>query len=151
MATAPIPPTQSEIAERILQEHGALRQKVHRIHSVLAEPNPNRAEIESLLREFLNALVIHFANEEEDGFFTEVISRAPQHTGRAGALCVEHQQLLRETEELCRFAEAGSPSMPWWRELNARCHEFSKRLMHHESEENRLLQEVHSLDIGLGD
>ena len=70
-----ISPTPSETVERIIQEHAALRQKVHGIHSVLAEHDPNPAEIETLLCEFRNALVIHFANEEEeDGFFAEVSS-----------------------------------------------------------------------------
>jgi hypothetical protein len=70
---------------------------------------------------------------------------------RAGKLCIEHRQLLHEAEELCQFAAAGSPSMPWWRELRSRCHEFCKRLMHHESEENRLLQETHQSDVGAYD
>jgi hypothetical protein len=71
--------------------------------------------------------------------------------GQAGKLCIEHKQMLRDADELCRFAAAGSPSMPWWRELRTRCHEFSKRLMHHEHEENKLLQEAHQTDIGAYD
>jgi hypothetical protein len=59
--------------------------------------------------------------------------------------------MLRDADELCRFAAAGSPSMPWWRELSLRCHEFSKRLMQHEHEENRLLQEARQSDIGVCD
>jgi hypothetical protein len=142
---------QSELAERVTREHEALRNKVHMIHSVLAQPEPTTVEIETLLREFLNTLFVHFSTEEDDGFFDEVTSLAPRLASQAGKLCVEHQQLLREADELCRFAAAGSPSMPWWRELHARCHEFSKRLMHHESEENKLLQEAHQSDIGACD
>jgi iron-sulfur cluster repair protein YtfE (RIC family) len=143
--------TQSEAIERIMQEHEALRNKVHKIHSVLAKPEPTRNEIEALLSEFQNALRVHFSEEETEGFFDEVTAQAPRLTTEAGKLCIEHRQLLREAEELCRFAAAGSPSMPWWRELRSRCHEFSKRLMHHESEENGLLQEAHQSDIGTND
>ena len=46
-----------------------LRDKVQRIHSVLAEPEPAQAEIDALLREFLNTLIVHFSNEENEGFF----------------------------------------------------------------------------------
>jgi hypothetical protein len=76
---------------------------------------------------------------------------APQFTDRAGSLCKEHRKLLVEAVELCRFAAAGTPSMAWWRELSTRCQDFSRRLMHHESEENRLLQQAYLEDIGTHD
>lgn len=143
--------TQSEIIEQIMQEHDALRDKVRRIHAVLAQSVPAPDEVETLLREFLTTLVVHFSNEEDEGFFREVTAHAPRLAGQAGKLCVEHRQMLQEANELCRFAAAGSPSMLWWRELSTRCHEFSKRLMHHEVEENKLLHESHQVDIGVCD
>jgi hemerythrin len=142
---------QSEIVERIMEEHDALRDKVARIHSVLADPAPNKNEIDELLREFLRALIVHFANEEEEGFFDEVAAKAPYLAGSAAKLCVEHRQMLQDAKELCRFAAAGSPSMPWWRELNTRCYAFSARFMNHECQENKLLHEAHKVDIGAYD
>jgi hypothetical protein len=143
--------TETEIVEQIMHEHDALRDKVRRIHAVLAEPGPAQDEIEELLREFLTTLVVHFSNEENEGFFREVTAHAPRLAGRAGKLCVEHRQMLHDANELCRFATAGSPSIPWWRELSSRCHEFSKRLMRHEAEENKLLHESRVADIGVCD
>ena len=143
--------TQSEAIEKIMQEHDALRDKVRRIHTVLASPEPAQDEIDALLREFLNALIAHFSSEEDDGFFEEITAYAPRLASQAGKLCIEHKELLHEVDELCRFVAAGSPSITWWRELNSQCHEFSKRLMHHECEENRLLQEAHQSDIGAYD
>jgi iron-sulfur cluster repair protein YtfE (RIC family) len=143
--------SQSNVIDRVLQEHNALRDKVSQIHSILASPEPSQDEIETLLREFLNAMLVHFSNEENEGFFDQVTAHSPRLAGQAGKLCVEHKQMLREAEELCRFAAAGSPSMPWWRELRSKCHEFSKRLMHHEHEENKLLQEAYQTDIGAYD
>ena len=141
----------SEVIEKTIQEHDALRDKVRRIHTVLAGREPAKIEVETLLREFLNALLVHFSSEEDDGFFEEVASHAPRLSSQAGRLCIEHKQLLHEADELCRFAAAGSPSMLWWRELSSRCHEFSRRLMQHEREENKLLQESHQTDIGACD
>jgi iron-sulfur cluster repair protein YtfE (RIC family) len=135
----------------MLREHNALRDKVRRIHTIMAQPDPAPNEIESLLREFSHALLVHFTNEEREGFLDAVTAHSPRLAGRAGAFCVEHRELLREADELYRFATAGSPSMPWWRELKSRCHEFSKRLMHHEHEENMLLQDAHQTDIGTCD
>jgi hypothetical protein len=139
--------TETEIVEQVMHEHDALRDKVRRIHAVLTKPGPAQDEIDELLREFLTTLVVHFANEENEGFFREVTACAPQLAERAGKLCVEHRQMLHDAKELCRFAAAGSPSMPWWRELRSRCHEFSKRLMEHEVEEHKLLHESHLADM----
>jgi iron-sulfur cluster repair protein YtfE (RIC family) len=139
--------SQADVAENIIREHDALRHKVRAIHSVLSERDPNPGEIEALLREFLNALVVHFANEEDTGFFHKVAVQSPRLAETAGRLSVEHRELLHEAEELCRFAEAGAPSMPWWRELQSRCHNFNQRLMHHESEEHHLLQHSQRTEI----
>lgn len=139
--------TETEIVEQIMHEHDALRDKVRHIHAVLSEPAPAQDDVEELLRDFLTTLVVHFSNEENDGFFGKVTAHAPQLAGQAGKLCVEHRQMLHDAAELCRFAAAGSPSMPWWRELRSRCHEFSKRLMQHEVEEHKLLHESRLADI----
>ncbi len=139
--------TEREIVEQIMHEHDALRDKLHRIHAVLSEPGPAQDEIEALLRKFLTTLVIHFSNEENEGFFREVTACAPLLKERAGKLCVEHRQMLHDASELCRFAAAGSPSIPWWRELSSRCNAFSKRLMQHEVEESKLLHESHLADM----
>jgi iron-sulfur cluster repair protein YtfE (RIC family) len=142
----------SETVERVMQEHDALRDKVQRINTVLADPVPDKHEGEKLLREFMTALIVHFSSEEdEEGFFAEVMKWAPRLSGQADQLYVEHRQLLHDAEELCRFASAGSPSMPWWRELQSRTHEFCRRLMKHEHDENKLLQEAHQRDIGTYD
>lgn len=142
----------SEAVLRVLDEHEALRNKLRQIHAVLGGSEPSNSEVGALLNEFQTALTMHFENEEEaEGFFNEVTSQAPRLADRAGKLCIEHQHLLHEADELCRFAAAGSPSMQWWRELKSRCHAFSKQLMHHESEEHELLQETHQDDLGTND
>lgn len=137
---------ETEIVEQILHEHDVLRDKLKHIHAVLAEP-PVQNEIEALLREFLTTLVVHFSNEEDEGFFREVTACAPFLKDRAAKLCVEHRQMLHDANELCRFAAAGSPSIPWWRELKSRCQEFSRRVMQHELDESKLLHESHLADI----
>ncbi len=148
MTTTDGPLPQPGVADRIVQEHGALRQKIEGINSVLSGPRPEPTEVDCLLREFLTALQVHFTTEENEGFFTEIVMNAPQHAERAGELCIEHRQLLHDADDLCRFAEAGSPSMPWWRELSGRCREFTKRLTRHEREEHRLRDEAYHAGMG---
>ena len=140
-----------DVAERIKQEHDALRDKLRQIHAALAVRELEPDELRELLREFQIALGVHFSTEEEsEGFFESVTAHAPRLSGKAGQLCVEHNELLRKAAELCRFAAAGSPSLTWWRELNSRCHEFSRQLMQHESEESQLLQEAYQDDLSGG-
>jgi hypothetical protein len=142
-----------QVLEKIKVEHDALRNKLGRIHACLVGPQIAAEDIVKLLREFRGALAVHFSNEEEsEGFFASVTAHAPRLAHQAGRLCVEHEALLRKADELCRFASAGSPSMTWWRELSTRCQEFSRQLMHHESEENNLLQRAYLEDLGgIGD
>jgi hypothetical protein len=140
-----------DMAESIKQEHEALRDKLRQIHDVLAGREIASHEIAIHLDEFQNALAVHFANEEEsEGFFESVTAHSPRLSHQAGLLCVEHKELLRKATELCRFAAAGCPSMPWWRELSSRCHAFSRQLMQHENEESKLLQQAYQDDLGGG-
>jgi hemerythrin len=141
--------TGQDVAEKIKCEHEALRDKLRQIHAVLAGREIAADEIAVLLREFQSALAVHFSNEEEsEGFFESVTAHSPRLAHRAGQLCIEHETLMRKATELCRFASAGSPSMTWWRELSSRCHEFSRQLMQHESEESKLLQQAYQDDLG---
>jgi hypothetical protein len=104
------------------------------------------------LHEFQSALMVHFSNEEEaEGFFEQVTTHAPRLSNQAGHLCVEHEELMRKSAELCQFAAAGCASMTWWRELSTRCHQFSRQLMKHESEESKLLQQAYLEDISAND
>jgi hypothetical protein len=140
-----------DVAEKIKQEHGELRDKLGRIHAVLAVRELEADEVRELLHEFQYALTVHFSDEEEsDGFFEGVTRHAPRLAHEAGRLCQEHEHLLHKADELCRFALSGSPSLAWWRELNSRCHAFSRQLMRHESAESELLQEAYQEDLGGG-
>ena len=142
------PTSQSVVVDQIMYEHEQLREKVQRIHTVLAQPEPSAAEIRTVLDEFRTALVVLFSNEEDEGFFAEIKVHSPKLADRAAKLCLEHRQLVHDADELCRFAAAGTPSIPWWRELSSRCQAFSKRLIQHEHEESKLLVDSHHADIG---
>jgi len=90
--------TSREIFERIKQEHDSLREKVRRIHDVLAGPEIAAEEMTRLLREFHNALTVHFSNEESDGFFEE---------HHCGFRCLCHAEAKRPTDQADR---AGLPA-----------------------------------------
>jgi iron-sulfur cluster repair protein YtfE (RIC family) len=140
-----------EVLENIQREHEALRESIAHIHQLLAAHNTPGDELATQLHRLHTALVEHFWHEEHEGFFDEVVSQAPRLTPQAHKLCAEHQEMLHTASELSRFASAGAGSETWWRELNSRFHVFSKQLMHHEGEENSLLQQAFQVDIGAHD
>lgn len=143
--------TDHEVFKQMHQEHEALRAKLGRIHDLFQDTTPAPSEIKSLLKDFEVALALHFFNEETEGFFEDVTNHSPALAAEADRLCVEHRELQHEAAELRRFAAAGCPSIIWWRELAARCHTFSHKLMVHESAESRLLQIAYRQDIGVVD
>lgn len=144
------PPDHDSI-ELTQKEHEELRSKLGRIHHALPESEGRRAEIESLLRDLRDALAAHFDHEEHKGFFHDITERAPRLNPQADKLCTEHEEMLQTADELVQLVSAGASSENWLPEVHARFREFSKRLMHHESEENGLLQQAFQEDIGSND
>jgi hypothetical protein len=140
-----------EALENTKQEHDALRDKLRRIHEVMIGVEIKADAIATLLLDLKNALQAHFANEESGGFFNQLTTHSPHLAYQTDTLCVEHGQLLYKAMELYQFATAGSRSMDWWRALGYQFHAFSRELMHHESEENKLLQQIYQDDIGTSD
>ena len=129
-----------QVCDKVHREHEALREELRQIHNVLKGPVPAPSEIAELLQEFEESLLAHFQMEETDGFFEPGRNVAPPLEGEANRLCNEHHLLRHQAADLCHFAASGDYSLPWWRELGARCHAFSQKLMHHESAENRLVE-----------
>ncbi len=139
------------VAFTIKHEHDALRDKLRRIHNVIESTKPSAKEVEDLLRDYYRLLEFRFLAEETDAFFHEISEKALHLLAEAKRLCEGHRQLLSDAAELCRFANAGSPSVPWWRELRTRCHEFTQRLRLHEEKEKELLQEARQTYLAGGD
>jgi iron-sulfur cluster repair protein YtfE (RIC family) len=142
---------EAEVFENIQREHEELRENIAHIHQLLAAHNTPGDELATQLHHLHTALVEHFWHEEHKGFFDEVVAQAPQLTRQAHKLCAEHQEMLHTASELARFAAAGAGSETWWRELSSRFHVFGKQLMHHEGEENSLLQQAYQDDVGTHD
>jgi len=94
---------------------------------------------------------MHFDQEETSGFFKEIVERAPRLSDRADALIQEHAELRETIRQLVEQARKNRKSSNWWDETEDAFHDFSKRLMRHESEENSLLQEAYGVDIGSQD
>jgi hypothetical protein len=141
----PEPQDQSAI-KRVEREHEELRAIIGAIHKNLAEPSPPATIVREHLAILCDKLECHFRTEEDDGFFSQITDQAPRLSDQADKLCDEHGTMLEEARAITNKAILGE-----WPNVQQAFHKFSKRLMHHESEEIEMLQKAYWEDIGPAD
>lgn len=104
-----------------------------------------------MLSAFRELLFSHFRSEERDGFFEQIVARAPQLSRQADVLTREHAALLDELDRLIRSVQGVSGRPLCWQTLGMSFDGFTKNLMHHESAENGILQQAYVDDLGTKD
>ena len=138
--------------ERLLVEHRELKVLLGRIDRALAERSDTIAQIGELLGQLGDRLVKHFATEEDDGYFAEALTHAPQLISTANQLLAQHPRLCSAAQQVAdegRNRPATDPE--WWDRTIERFRAFRDELLKHETRENVLLQEAYSQDIGSHD
>lgn len=140
-----------ESFEQIRREHAELRELLGSVSRALADREISLEQASEMFTSLRGQIVKHFETEEQGQFFEEIIDHAPRLSDRANATCDEHEQLLAQVKQMADLAleKAGTPD--WWQQLNDQFHDFSKGLMHHESQEMELMQEAYGEDIGSKD
>jgi iron-sulfur cluster repair protein YtfE (RIC family) len=138
-------------SQRVESQHRVLREMLAEVRRTL-ESQPDSLDIlGSQLSALAQKLQEHFLEEEEGGFFEHIRKRAPQLSTDSTQLEEEHVDLLGQIRDLVAKVATCEGSEPWWQDLKAEFHDFSKLLMQHESLENQLLQRAYSEDIGSHD
>lgn len=105
----------------------------------------------SLLTELRDQLAMHFALEEAYGYFDDPVSVAPHLSERADALRNQHDELYEEIATLAESAQDTSHRNGDPRAILhlARCFlNFYDRLQTHEEDENELIMQAYTVDIG---
>lgn len=139
------------VYEQTHREHKQLRERIKHLHQRFEARPATPEEIAQLMRELRSALATHFNNEECEGFFEQIVTRAPQLTRQAQKLTHEHLDMLEQLDSLVRACEIAAAEASVPAELATRFRDFSKHLMHHESEENGMLQSAYGDDLGTKD
>lgn len=137
-----------DINDAIRREHEQLRALLGAIGQILTTRQvPHNVLVRRLwlLRDQLES---HFRREQSDGFFDQITDHAPHLAGRVAKLCAAHVEMLGELGGLVEQAMQGDSTDGWWCFLEAAFQDFGKRLMSHEREENALLQQAYTDDIG---
>ena len=107
-----------------------------------------------LLWQLRDQLAMHFALENAFGYLTDVVDYAPRLCDRALAMIRQHDDLFLSLCELIEVAE----ELAYDKSLASRRADvangflsFRRRFEEHEREENRLLFDVFSDEVGGGD
>lgn len=145
----PISASHRSTFEQTQQEHEQLRERIRFLHQRMEDRPAEPGKITALLRELRDALEAHFRGEECDGFFDQIVTRAPQLSRLAQKLTQEHADMLRQADSLILIAAADASTIP--ADLISGFQAFSKLLMRHESEENSMLQSAYQDDLGTKD
>ena len=104
--------------------------------------------LHALLTDLNAELPQHFDFEEKTGYFVDIENRAPHRSRELETLRHEHEDFAERTRLLLdRFHDAVHESIHW-AEVEDRFTSLSNRLRSHEERENRLIQEVMTMDFG---
>ncbi len=140
----------ADLCERIRQEHEELRELLGSVHRMLAGPLESAAKVVETLKSLQRHVQAHFYEEENGGFFDDIVAEAPRMSERAESIKREHTRLSDAMQELVCCAEEVERD-DGRQLLEAKFHDFSKELMHHETRENEMLLETYDDDIGSKD
>lgn len=141
----------TDVFEEIDVEHRELEEKYEVIHAAIAAGPSALTSVCNRLTDLAVELERHFENEEEAGYFTEIIDLAPHLSHRAERLEAEHEQLLRQLRQLqCHVAATQDADQRY--ELICRILPgFIAACRKHEHCETELVQEAWLTDIGACD
>lgn len=145
------------IAEQALKEHEHLNAeiKVLKIRlSVKCDDSVSDwfAHCVDHFRHFHTQLRKHMEFEEADGFMDPVSDQRPTLSPQVEVLRHEHRQLISECVKIEHFLiTCKSPTSTDVSSARNQIDQLLERLHHHEMEENKLVLEAFTRDIGVGD
>jgi hypothetical protein len=133
-----------------LDEHAGLRialGKLRRLSSALGDKRvPASGRVRELITDFGERLRGHFAAEEADGYFGDLVVRAPLLAEHVAAFLAEHREIGASLEELDSLAQTEGHE----REIARLVRVLVSRVAAHEHAENVFIQDVYLQDDGEG-
>lgn len=137
--------------EPLLEEHSQLWKAVELCRSTLNGKYVAAHYLNSLFQKLLEQILNHFSNEEEHGYFVDVIEEAPQLEPAVEELCRQHPRMVKLIVGILKVLEDEDSGEERRSDLIRKYAEFYHLFEHHEAEETRLLQNAFNRDIGSHD
>jgi hemerythrin len=137
--------------QKIQEEHRQLTSLLEQIESALAERSGPISDVVDLIGQLGHQLTKHFQTEEAGGYFAEALYDAPRLFDRANDLMLQHPKMTKSARKLAEAADPDVEPDRWWEQTAQRFEAFRAELRNHEREEDRLIQEAFTRDIGSHD
>jgi hemerythrin len=136
---------------KIQEEHRQLMILLGQIGSALKERSGSIDEVIGLIGQLGHQLTKHFQTEEVGGYFVDALTEAPQLVDRANDLMLQHPKMTNSARKLAEAADPEEDPDRWWDQTAERFQALTEELRKHERDEDRLIQEAYSRDIGSHD
>ncbi len=144
-------PLAHDTLKEIAAEHESLADLYEQVFNALESGVDGLLSASALLDELVARIADHFSHEEEGGYYSHVVDIAPWRASLVDGLKDQHAKLLKMIVQIAADARRASHSLisseTVWKEFAAFLHLCAE----HEARENRLVQELYSLDIAAAD
>ncbi len=139
----------SSVSKDLQEAHVALDNDLRELENALhATPTDGRAEVVRRLARVRLTLIEHFRFEEHNGYMTGVLKREPNLDQTVRGLLKEHQQFAHSLDDIITEARSRANLEE---SLLEKIRDWLKRIHHHESRENQLVQDVYARDTAAED
>lgn len=137
--------TENEIAD----EHDELRRLLQQFRTMLAAKNADRRELTVRITALADLIESHFGHEEEEGgYFSEVLAEAPRLQQKIDALRQQHAEFRTTLDKFRALGRGHRGSPHCWQTLELFFDHFIAQFLEHERIENALVQEAYERDLG---
>lgn len=133
-----------------VHEHLELRRLLERL-SAAFEANESRDDLAVALGELRDSLDEHFQHEEVNGYFDEILERAPRLAPKVAELKRQHPSLLTAARGIQTWVDQAGGDETAMERAESEYREFILELLSHEGAENDLLQQAYNEDLGTSD
>jgi hemerythrin len=131
----------TDLAAEALAAHEKLMQHLQELEA-RAGHETGLAELAAGLSRVRSDVTAHFEFEQQGGYMSDVLDRAPHMCPRIDKLLAQHAELLESLDELITRARGGTEQTI--ASLRQRTAQWIAAVRAHESAENRLVQKVFS-------
>lgn len=137
--------------QKIQEEHRQLKSLLAQIETALAERSGPIEPVVDLIGQLGHQLTKHFQTEEAGGYFADALYEAPQLVNRANDLMLQHPKMTKSARKLAEAADPNTDPDRWWEQTRERFNALREELDKHERDEDLLIQEAYTRDIGMND
>ena len=137
--------------EHLLEDHTQLWKIVEQCRKTLPEGSVRRGLLANLLQTLLERLLDHFWQEENDGYFVDLIDQSPHLKNSIEELLQQHPTMVKQIIDLQNHVARATNQEDAWSVINQKFTGFLLLFQKHEAEETRLLQLAFGDDIGGND